>query len=63
MRNSMNTLKKLIGLLVLALSLSFSGCEAPLSSANDVAIATKPDWKNGVIQVSLFYTLFNNRGK
>ncbi|WP_316839113.1 RbsD/FucU domain-containing protein [Pedobacter gandavensis] len=48
MRNSMNTLKKLIGLLVLALSLSFSGCEAPLSSANDVAIATKPDWKKQV---------------
>ena len=24
---------------------------------------TKPDWKNGVIQVSIFYTLFNNHRK
>ncbi len=37
---------------------------AGLSKLGDFnASTTKPDWKNGVIQVSLFYTLFNNRGK
>ena len=29
----------------------------------DVSNPTTPDWKNGVIQVSVFYTLFNNNRK
>ena len=29
----------------------------------DIADPNNPDWKNGVIQVSLFYTLFNNHRK
>ncbi|HTL06770.1 MAG TPA: porin family protein [Chitinophagaceae bacterium] len=29
----------------------------------DVSNPSTPDWKNGVIQVSLFYTLFNNNRK
>ena len=37
---------------------------AGLSKLGDFnASTTKPDWKNGVIQVSLFYTLFNNHRK
>jgi len=29
----------------------------------DIANPSNPDWKNGVIQVSVFYTLFNNHRK
>ena len=27
------------------------------------ASTTKPDWRNGVAQISIFYTIFNNRKK
>jgi len=37
---------------------------AGLSKLGDFdAATTKPDWKNGVIQVSIFYTIFNNHRK
>ncbi len=37
---------------------------AGLSKLGDFnASTTQPDWKNGVIQVSLFYTIFNNHRK
>ena len=37
---------------------------AGLSKLGDFdAATTKPDWKNGVAQISIFYTIFNNRRK
>ncbi|MFT3933572.1 MAG: porin family protein [Chitinophagaceae bacterium] len=37
---------------------------AGLSKLGDFdAQTTKPDWKNGVAQISIFYTLFNNHRK
>lgn len=31
-----------------------------LSKVNDISSSTTPDYKNGVIQIGIFYTLFNN---
>ncbi|MCX2453823.1 hypothetical protein OQX61_21320 [Pedobacter sp. PLR] len=45
MRASVNTLRKLVGMVVLASSVAFSGCEAPVSNANDVAVEKAQDWK------------------
>jgi len=38
---------------------------AGISKLGDIDISnpTTPDWKNGVIQISVFYTLFNNHRK
>jgi len=36
---------------------------AGISKLGNVSSSSTPDWKNGVIQISLFYTIFNNNRK
>jgi len=36
---------------------------AGISKLGNVSSSSTPDWKNGVVQISLFYTIFNNNRK
>lgn len=36
---------------------------AGISKLGNVSSSSTPDWKNGVIQISIFYTIFNNNRK